>query len=89
MAKKTSLHFFVIYFGDLYSDIFSVVLFSNNVQTQNGVLIRPRVKNSNPMVIKPGICTFGSVGRCQVLLENWNQHLHEAEGSMKWPEISW
>ena len=28
------------------------------------------IKHSNPMVIKPGINTFGSVGRCQVLLEN-------------------
>ena len=27
-------------------------------------------KHSNPMVIKPGFGIFGSVGSCQVLLEN-------------------
>jgi len=28
------------------------------------------IKHTNPMVIEPGFGTFGSVGRCQVLLEN-------------------
>ncbi len=28
-------------------------------------------QHSNTMVIEPAFGTFGSVGRCQVLLENW------------------
>ncbi len=28
------------------------------------------IKHSNTMVIEPALGTFGSVGRCQVLLEN-------------------
>ena len=34
-----------------------------------GQLFMP-IKHSESMVIKPGIGTFGSVGRCQVLLKN-------------------
>ncbi len=36
------------------------------------------IKHTNTMAIKPAFGTFGSVGRCQVLLEKWNQHLHKA-----------
>ncbi len=36
------------------------------------------IKHSSTMVIEPAFGTFGSVGRCQVLLEKWNQHLHKA-----------
>ena len=36
------------------------------------------IKHSNTVVIEPAFGIFGSVGRCQVLLENENQHLHKA-----------
>ncbi len=29
-----------------------------------------QIKHSNTMVIEPAFCTLGSVGRCQILLEN-------------------
>ncbi len=48
------------------------------------------IKHSNTMVIEPAFGTFGSVGRCQVLLENEisiSINL-SAEGSMKCSKIS-
>ena len=46
-----------------------------------GVEVRPvgwSVKPSNTMVSTPVIGSFGSVGRCQVLLAKINHHLHKA-----------
>ncbi len=50
------------------------------------------IKHSNTMVIEPAFGTFGSVGRCQVLLEKWNQHLHKAcqqKEAWKCSKMSW
>ncbi len=49
------------------------------------------IKHSNTMVIEPAFGTFGSVGRCQVLLENEisiSKSL-SAEGCMKCSKVSW
>ena len=55
--------------------------FDNTTQILCGVEVRPvgwSVKPSNTMVSTPVIGSFGSVGRCQVLLAKGNDHLHKA-----------
>ncbi len=47
------------------------------------------IKHSNTMVIEPVFDTFGSVGRCHVLLENEISISIKLEGSMKYSKISW
>ncbi len=47
------------------------------------------IKHINTMVIEPA---FGTFGRCQVLLEKWNQHLHKAcqqKEAWKCSKMSW
>ena len=53
----------------------------NTTQILCGVEVRPvgwSVKPSNTMVSTQVIGSFGSVGRCQVLLAKTNHHLHKA-----------
>ena len=55
--------------------------FDNTTQIVCGVEVRPvgwSVKPSNTMVSTPVIGSFGSVGRCQMLLAKINHDLHEA-----------
>ena len=53
----------------------------NTTQILCGVQVRPvcwSVKASNTMVTTPVTSSFGSVGKCQVLLAKINQHLNKA-----------
>ena len=55
--------------------------FDNTTQILCGVEVRPvgwSVKPSNTMVSTPVIGSFGSVGRCQVLLTKGNLHPRKA-----------
>ena len=53
----------------------------NTTQILYGVDVRPvcwSVRPSNTMVSTPVVGSFGSEGRCQVLLAKGNLHLHKA-----------
>ena len=69
--------------------------FDNTTQILCGVEVRPvgwSVKPNNTMVSTPVTSSFGSVGRCQVLLTEGNPHLHkacqptEAQSGLKSPD---
>ena len=61
----------------LWLRLMSDLPFDNTTQILCGVEVRS-VNPSNTMVTTPVTSSFGSVGRCQVLLTKGNPHLHKA-----------